>query len=140
MPATRSFTDEEWEALCAKTRTIVDHCTAQGIVLLHECDVDSPPTINDRTIRFNGDSREDDLGHETFIIYKEGVSQGFNFCKTACKPYDLACCLVLLAAHEVAPNALDIGSDGDWESDWESARQVYKELFGTEPCWVTEED
>lgn len=63
----------------------------------------------------------------------------FNFCKTARKPYDLAVTLVLLAAHEVASGALDIGSDGDWDENesygggWVVPRQVYKDLFDVTP-------
>jgi len=54
---------------------------------------------------------------------------------------------VLLAAHEVAAGVLDIGSDGGWDEHneqwgggWVTPRAVYKELFGTEPCWVTQEE
>lgn len=44
--------------------------------------------------------------------------EGFVFCKTAQKPYDFFVVGVLLIVHYVAPDILDIGSDGDLE-DWQ---------------------
>jgi len=140
--ATRSFTAEEWDAVCQKAQVIKKHCIDNGIKLQFEYDDAKPVRINKTTIRFNG---VDEEGHETFIIYKDREKSKapwgsyFNFCKTALKPYDLAVTLVLLAAHDVAPGVLSIGSDGDWDSEWVEARTDYKALFGTEPCWVKEE-
>ena len=40
-------------------------------------------------IVFNGNPKNEQ-DHETFYINKQNVYDGFNFCKTARKPYDLA--------------------------------------------------
>ena len=129
--ANKNFTTEQWEKLVEKTNKILSYCAEKGIKLAADSDIpDEPPELSDVVIAFNG---VDEEGHESFIIYKEGKQYGFHFCKTACKPYDLACCLVLLAAQDVAPDALDTGSDGNWNYDWLEARRGYKELFGTEP-------
>lgn len=74
-------------------------------------------------IRFNG---KGDLGHETFLIHPH--YDGFNFCKTARKPYDLLATAVLLVCHHLAPGCWDIGSDGDPE-DWQEAVALVKSVL-----------
>lgn len=62
--------------------------------------------------------------HETFALGKEPRS-GSDFCKTACKPYDLivVACLCVLHDRGVATVASD-GEGGDWEDGREFAMQV----------------
>lgn len=59
-----------------------------------------------------------DEAHETFIL-REHYSQneGFNFCKTAMKPYDavVVACLAVLKHH--LGDLIDVSSDGDTQ-DW----------------------
>lgn len=76
------------------------------------------------TIRFNGDASEG-LDHETMHLTL--TSTGFNFCKTARKPYDLAVCLLLLCA-KYHFKSMDVSSDGNTE-DWEYAFKAFTELF-----------
>lgn len=68
-------------------------------------------------ICFNGDERQGhDLGHETFYLSREG--QGFNFCKTARKPYDWLVMACILLAHKHCPNCWAFASDGN-AADWQ---------------------
>lgn len=64
------------------------------------------PTITADEVSFNG---IDELAHETFFI-KRTEKDGFNFCKTARKPYDVlvVACLV---------KAKGLGIIDEWSSD-----------------------
>ena len=48
------------------------------------------------------------------------TATGFQFCKTAHKPYDRAVMCLLILCHHHAPECWDIGSDGDLP-DWQPA-------------------
>lgn len=137
-PQNRAFTLLEWTKILAAFETIWNYCTKQGVVLRFECDTCADPQWDNSAIRFNGVGEE---GHETFYIQREFGEQ-FRFCKTAQKSYDLAVCLILLAFNEMAPGALTISSDGDWDGDWAKARKAYKMLFHNEPAcpFEVEED
>lgn len=134
-PQTRSFTKDEWNQVKDGVKSIVRHCLSESIKLQFEYNDKRPPEISEKIIRFNG---EGDLGHETFYVSKvmnhnswENKTQpAFQFCKTARKPYDLAVCLSLLRIKSVAPDVLNIGSDGDEE--WNQVYPVYKTIFGEE--------
>lgn len=69
---------------------------------------DQEPIIAPTYICFNG---KDDEGHETFSIDVDDPS--WDFCKTACKPYDIAVCkiLLLLACH-YGSDHVRVTSDG----------------------------
>ena len=140
----KDFTTEQWSKIHKDTLDIVvKHCDKNRIPLAQEYDAPmlksgpTPPICNSTTIQFNG-WRED--GHETFFMARKKPDpqpwqkgdESFDFCKTARKPYDLAVCLVLLSCVHHAPEAIRLGSDGDWDSDWLEARKVFKELFGVE--------
>eukprot|EP01036_Dinobryon_divergens_P028790 gene28790-37793_t len=99
-----------------------------GKLISYESDDPRPPVVDDEMIRFN----QAHDGHETFLLTKEHII-GFSFCKTARKEYDIVVALVLLSCHMHAPNVLDIGSDGHWDSDtWPDARRAYRKLFNEE--------
>jgi hypothetical protein len=87
------------------------------IVQLGEDDI-SRPIVDKNVITFNGVG---DLAHETFYfeLSKRSV-HGFEFCKTARKPYDLAVISTLTILKYVFGDGLSIRSDGDAD-DWESA-------------------
>ena len=108
--ANRDFTEVEWNSLMAAAKSII---AETKVPLAWERDEpDQPPEVSDKRIRFNG---VDDNGYETFLLTKD--AHGFDFCKTARKPYDVVVTAVLSAANAIAPGALDIRSDGD-PSDW----------------------
>lgn len=73
------------------------------------------PVFRPDLVWINGDGMEG-LDHETFWV--PGKPDGFNFCKTARKPYDavVVASLVWAIVNE-ADGWENIGSDGTWE-DW----------------------
>ena len=89
-----------------------------------EFDEAKPPEISSKRIWFNG--RGDD-GHETMVLTRDG--EGFAFCKTAQKPYDVLVVALLLLAHRFARHAWEISSDGDPE-DWLEAQSLVLEACG----------
>lgn len=81
---------------------------------------DREPVFSETEIRFNGVG---DNGHETFYLSPE--MRDFEFCKTACKPYDTAVVAVLcLLAHHTD---VRVSSDGD-PSDWEAGLAFAKRI------------
>jgi hypothetical protein len=81
------------------------------------------PEISQDFICFNGNwCPGENLGHEAFVLARCG--EGFQFCKTERKPYDLLVCAVLLCVTEIAPGAFSIASDGDMRGEeWRPARE-----------------
>jgi hypothetical protein len=98
-------------------------------IVLRDGDGKGLAKINDELIRFNGDGNKG-LDHETFIFEFNQLNIGFNFCKTARKPYDFFVCLTLitLANHLTG---FSFSSDGNFE-DWKPAFQFYNEIIGGE--------
>ena len=131
----KSFTPKQWVSLSKDARTIIAACDTLGIALRREFDDPRLPLVDASQIRFNGEREQ---GHETFFLDKDKPANSswradepeyFAFCKTARKPYDLAVCLVLLAAIGRAPKTIRIESDGEWDPDWAAARKVYRTIF-----------
>ena len=109
-------------------------------------DGNGKPTITPYTISFNGKGEK---SHETFFIRYD--VDGWNFCKTARKPYDVLVCLSLLAFKEAFGDDFEYSSDGvtreslndaenikHWKSiglepkveeEWETAYKVWDELM-----------
>lgn len=136
-PQSRDFTSEEWRQIKDGIRKVVAYSVEQGVKLQYEYNDARKVSITDKLIRFNG---PDELGHETFYVSKimthnsweDKTQPAFQFCKTARKPYDLAVCLSLLRIKAVAPDAIRLSSDGDWDAEWQASRTAYKELFEEE--------
>jgi len=95
--------------------------------LAYEYDIPEPAKFTDTLIRFNG---VDDAGHETFSISSDCMAQGFDFCKTAEKPYDIAVCACLIICKHWFPD-IKVSSDGDM-GDWEPAIDVVRTILGEE--------
>lgn len=127
-PQQRAFDDLEWRNITADAHKAMGFCLMDGIELAEDYDNPSTLIVDMGEIRFNGFGEE---GHETFQVTRHH-NRGFNFCKTARKPYDLAVCLVLLICNHRAPGVLSIGSDGDWDSEWVKAREIFQMLFEVE--------
>lgn len=128
-PQQRAFTDQEWIDLCAAAFIAIDYASKNfNIEIQRDYDDEAKPEINDEHIWLNGVGDE---GHETFYITKDKMD-GFNFCKTAQKPYDMVVGLILLSAHQIAPDALDISSDGDWNDheEWKPIVSAYEKMRG----------
>ena len=122
-----TFSKEEWDKLKETARLIFKECKAMNIKLCYDEDmVSSPPRANNSEIVFNGFK---DLSHETFVLTP--TINGFNFCKTARKPYDVAVTALLIYIHAHKPN-IKITSDGDndnWLEGWKLLHKVTGEYF-----------
>lgn len=76
---------------------------------------------------FNGDASTGD-DHETLVIEKKG--SGFQFCKTAEKPYDVYVKAALLLANKVAPGVFELSCDGDRDPDcWTEGEKLATQAF-----------
>ena len=126
------FSDDEWRQIKVATSTILDWCQDQGVEFQFEQEGPEPAIIEDRLIVFNGA-----MEAATFVLRKQ--SSMFACCKTQRAPYDLAVGLVLVAVAQIAPGALDIRSDGSWQSDWREIHESYAEIFGLEPDCILDE-
>lgn len=100
-PITEDFVEE--------VRDIIRTSAKKGIAIRNAFGVDNPViTLNE--ISFNGNARADkDLSHESFVL--DNTRFGFDFCKTARKPYDYTVRKVLRAA-ERHGLVYDVNSDG----------------------------
>ena len=97
--------------------------------------------FTDKIIHFNGSDKDfkweqrekgesPENRHETFVLKQEG-SNGFTFCKTARKPYDLLVCACLLVYKHHSPKTMELSSDGESE-DWADAEKFVKDVLGYE--------
>ena len=140
---TRDLTPAEWHHLTAVFEHMLTHLPrhstsaggyyADQPLVIRDGLGDGLPQVDDQALVFNGDDTAG-LAHETFHLDRYG--RGFNFCKTARKPYDLLVCAVLLAVTEMAPGALVVASDGDIHgAEWQPARDFLRTL---PPCPQTE--
>jgi hypothetical protein len=68
--------------------------------------------------------------HESFVITSEDV--GFNFCKTAQKPYDAVVTAILILLKKELGDSIKITSDGTWD-DWEGGRLLFETVFDEQP-------
>lgn len=91
------------------------------------------PMINESQVWFNGDEKMG-MDHETFSIrwYDDSNPNGFGFCKTNRKPYDLLVCVSLLAFKHAFDDTrvFTFSSDGD-NSDWQTAKDVFTSITGS---------
>ena len=134
----RDLTDKEWGELTAVTKVILSNLPEHSLsaggfykdvpLVIKGWDGTGDPEVGKDAISLNGDS-DADMDHETFLLTRERSDDGFSFCKTNRKPYDLAVTAILLVLQEIAPDACEIGSDGDMRgNDWEAARTLLKTL------------
>lgn len=79
------------------------------------------PEITDTLVCFNGD-RKTGNDHETFYISL--TKGGFNFCKTARKPYDTAVWVCLLCFKYFFGENLLLSSDGD-DDEHKAAEDIF---------------
>lgn len=92
-------------------------------IICFECDEPNRlPEADPNLIIFNG--KEDD-GHETFFFHVSNF--GFQFCKTAWKPYDTPVVAILVILKSYYGNLLNLSSDGT-EDDWEEGISVARAL------------
>ena len=100
---------------------------SMDLLVLGDSSGDKLPIFNRNIIHFNG---MDELGHESFALKRKG-SNGFEFCKTARKPYDLMVCACLITYYFHSSDTIKISSDGDRE-DWQEAYDFVSRVLGAE--------
>ena len=127
----RPFTNLEWQRITDNVRDMFNR-----LKQVKGGSGEGRPLIDNTDIIFNGDGSKGE-DHETFQLMKAG--DGFQFCKTARKPYDRYVKAMLVVANFYAPGALEVTCDGDNEPDcWTEGVRIAtiytKPLNGRVPC------
>lgn len=118
---------DTWREIQSGVKAVVAETSAK---LNYEFNDPDPPLVDSDVIRFNGHGS---AGHETFFVERGGLG-GFNFCKTARKPYDEAVTAVLciVGHHLTKAGELNkpyyINSDGYWD-DWLPGRTLAADVL-----------
>jgi hypothetical protein len=116
--------DSTWKTFKTFVKKVVDKVKKDDGVILRDGLGEENPVITDSAIAFNGDG-ENGLSHETFAIDKQGT-RGFDFCKTAYKPYDTAVVACLIEAERLG--VVDEWSSDGGPDDHKLGRQLQEEL------------
>lgn len=74
-------------------------------------------------------------GWQEYEEFNERGGVKWTFCKTARKPYDAAAGAILMRAKHHFGDAIEVGSDGDYnsEQEWGDAKNLYTEAFDEKP-------
>lgn len=89
-------------------------------------DGEEEPVVTVGEIRINGDASVGQ-DHETFHV-GHGLNAGFEFCKTARKPYDKVVGAILITLF-VRDKVTDLSSDGCYdEQEWQEAIALFEEV------------
>jgi hypothetical protein len=115
----KQIDESDWEKFLNGAVQIVTTATDAGIAL----DNDSAEKI----VFINGVGEG---AHETFAI--TATDTGFNFCKTAEKPYDTVVTAILILLKETLGENVKVTSDGDW-NDWQGGQLLYETVFDKQP-------
>jgi hypothetical protein len=107
-------------------KVIIETAIEAGIPLGNGLGEDAPE-IAENLVAFNGVGAG---SHETFSIAMD--DSGFDFCKTAEKPYDAVVTASLIHAKKIFGDAIDISSDGRW-ANWDSGKVLYETVFDIQP-------
>jgi predicted secreted acid phosphatase len=81
----------------------------------------------DTVINFNGIGAG---AHENFVLQLGDT--GFDFTKTAQKPYDMVVTASLILLKQELGNEVTITSDGQWR-DWDSGRLLFETVYDKQP-------
>lgn len=128
-----SFTDSEWKQIKRDVLDILRTAVADGLELgdgWGEIRIPYTRAVTDKEIRFNGLLGR---GHETFAIGKD--SAGWEFCKTAQKPYDVAVTAILAYLEGAHPDKFTASSDGTPE-EWKPGIDLLKKALGTRAAFA----
>lgn len=103
------------EDFIREVKAVIGDCFTRGISLANGFGEDFPQADMEK-VWLNGIDKND-LGHETLAIFNttsEHFKEGFDFCKTARKPYDYAVREILKIAERYGL-ITDVSSDGENE-------------------------
>ena len=103
----QGFTDKQWRALLSITTEILVEAEARGIAIAG-ADGTGEPDLTARAIILNGPT--DEMA-EPFRFVKT-ADPAWGRCKTLHQPYDAVVVSILTAAKKIAPDILEISSDG----------------------------
>lgn len=113
---------EDIAALAPDVRRIVE---ASGLAIAGPHG-DGEPGYGPDTIALNG---ADPDAYESFILAVG--DDGFDFCKTGERPYDVVVTAILLLLRDHLGYGVDLSSDGD-AGDWEPGRLLASRALGRE--------
>ena len=105
----------DWDKFLVGARQIIETADAAGIALQ---DDSAGAAIFSNGVGANA--------HEAFVITSEDV--GFNFCKTAQKPYDTVVTSILIHLKQSLGALVVVTSDGSW-NDWSDGRLLYETVY-----------
>ena len=103
---TRDLDNRERATILKGAKSIIKQAAADGIDIAGSRG-SGRPELTKKYIALNGQKPED---YESFVLSFD--ESEFEFCKTNEKPYDAVVVSILAFAKKVAPDALDISSDG----------------------------
>lgn len=122
----KQLNDTKFAELVEDVKKILAAAKEKGIEIVGGMgDKGTEPTLTGDLIVFNG--VEDDA-HETVHIPR--VGNGWDFCKTARKPYDLPAMATLIALNYHFPDVAKIRSDGEQDDEWVAGREFAQEVLG----------
>jgi hypothetical protein len=116
-----------FEMFANGARTIIEYATTQDKIQIADGMGENLGKweVSKELVSFNGLGAD---SHETF--YWGSDADGFNFCKTARKPYDAVVTACLIHLKECYGLAVDIGSDGSWSGEWQDGARLYRNALG----------
>jgi hypothetical protein len=109
----------DWNKFLEGARQIIETAVAAGIKLQDDS--------AGAAIFINGVSAD---AHEPFVITSEDT--GFNFCKTAQKPYDTVVTAILIHLKKSLGSKVVVTSDGGWSS-WQGGRLLFETVYDIQP-------
>jgi hypothetical protein len=129
--------------LALDAKKIIEQAKSEGIEICGPMGT-GEPEFTEAHFAFNG-TQVNGFDHETFwwealpeqpewqtkhFAKSDEKNDIFDFCKTAYKPYDAVVTAVLIRAKHWYGELVKIGSDGDWDGDWQEGRALYERVFG----------
>ena len=114
--------DFDFAAMFLRASIIVKEANKSGVICVLK--------LNDSMSSFTIEGVGDNIC-ETFVWPPNKK----DYCKTARLPYDTVVCACLLSAKYIYDDKVKIDSDGEWDDDWDKAKQLYYSTFKEEaPC------
>lgn len=126
-----------WPQLLADARSIIERVRRLGVVIAGPEGFRRPVLDPGAGIYLNGDATTDLDGDVLRLLpptvppAHPGTDLVETSVRTGAKPYDLAVTAILLRAFQLAPHAVALGSDNDFDRDWARARATLVVLFNT---------